>query len=94
MRSVVGWGVGTLGFWKRYQNVFQGETIGITLWDAFHSVFVVMTATTDIVQKLWGLCNVLRDDGVTYFQYLTELTYLLFWKMMQEREQEHVLPQE
>ena len=53
-----------------------------------------MTATTDIVQKLWGLCNVLRDDGVTYLQYLTELTYLLFLKMTQEREQEHVLPQE
>ena len=53
-----------------------------------------MTATTDIVQKLWGLCNVLRDDGVTYLQYVTELTYLLFLKMMQEKNQESLLPEE
>jgi hypothetical protein len=33
--------------------------------------------TQDIVQKLWNLCNVLKDDGVTYHQYVTELTYLL-----------------
>ena len=52
-----------------------------------------MTATTDIVQKLWGLCNVLRDDGVTYLQYVTELTYLLFLKMMQEKNQESLLPE-
>jgi type I restriction enzyme M protein len=43
-----------------------------------------MTSTTDIVAKLWGLCNVLRDDGVTYNEYVTELTYLLFLKMMAE----------
>src|SRR5690606_4735707 len=43
-----------------------------------------MTTTTDIVAKLWGLCNVLRDDGVTYNEYVTELTYLLFLKMLAE----------
>ncbi|OJV65097.1 MAG: SAM-dependent methyltransferase [Clostridiales bacterium 38-18] len=43
----------------------------------------------EIVQKLWNLCNVLRDDGITYHQYVTELTYILFLKMMQETEQEH-----
>lgn len=43
-----------------------------------------MTATHDIVQKLWNLCHVLRDDGITYHQYVTELTYLLFLKMAQE----------
>jgi type I restriction enzyme M protein len=32
----------------------------------------------DIVQKLWNLCHILRDDGITYHQYVTELTYLLF----------------
>ncbi len=37
-----------------------------------------MTATQDIVAKLWNLCHVLRDDGVTYSEYVTELTYLLF----------------
>ncbi len=40
--------------------------------------------TLDIVSKLWNLCNVLRDDGITYHQYVTELTYLLFLKMAEE----------
>ena len=52
-----------------------------------------VTATTDIVQKLWSLCHVLRDDGITYLQYVTELTYLLFLKMMQETEKEEILPE-
>ena len=43
-----------------------------------------MTTTTDIVAKLWLLCHVLRDDGVTYNEYVTELTYLLFLKMLAE----------
>ena len=34
----------------------------------------------EIVAKLWNLCNVLRDDGITYHQYVTELTYILFLK--------------
>lgn len=51
-----------------------------------------MTSTTDIVAKLWGLCNVLRDDGVTYNEYVTELTYLLFLKMLEETKHEDRLP--
>jgi type I restriction enzyme M protein len=38
-------------------------------------------SSTEISQKLWNLCNVLRDDGVTYHQYLNELTYILFLKL-------------
>ncbi|MFA7835649.1 N-6 DNA methylase [Aeromonas dhakensis] len=49
------------------------------------------TATLDIGAKLWSLCHVLRDDGVTYHQYLSELTYLLFLKMMKETGQEDLL---
>ena len=41
-------------------------------------------STQDIVQKLWNLCNILRDDGITYHQYVTELTYILFLKMINE----------
>lgn len=48
--------------------------------------------TQDIVQKLWNLCHVLRDDGITYHQYVTELTYLLFLKMAKETETEGQLP--
>jgi type I restriction enzyme M protein len=42
-----------------------------------------------IVARLWNLCHILRDDGITYHQYVTELTYLLFLKMMQERGPEY-----
>lgn len=42
----------------------------------------------EIVSKLWNLCNVLRDDGITYHQYVTELTYILFLKMMKETDME------
>lgn len=48
--------------------------------------------TTDIVQKLWSLCDVLRDDGITFHQYVTELTYLLFLKMAKETDRESNLP--
>jgi len=44
--------------------------------------------TQDIVSKLWNLCHVLRDDGVTYQDYVTELTFLLFLKMMEETQRE------
>src|ERR1700736_6594409 len=49
--------------------------------------------TEDIVAKLWNLCNVLKDDGVTYHQYVTELTYLLFLKMAKETGAESQLPE-
>ena len=48
-------------------------------------------STQDIVQKLWNLCNVLRDDGITYHQYVTELTYILFLKMLEETGEEKAL---
>ena len=44
--------------------------------------------TQEIVSKLWNLCNVLRDDGITYHQYVTELTYILFLKMAKETDTE------
>lgn len=49
--------------------------------------------THDIVAKLWNLCNILKDDGVTYHQYVTELTYLLFLKMAKETGTEDQLPE-
>jgi len=52
-----------------------------------------MATTQDIVQKLWNLCNLLRDDGITYHQYVTELTYLLFLKMIKETDKEKQIPE-
>lgn len=39
------------------------------------------TASNAIVQRVWNYCNVLRDDGVSYGDYLEQLTYLIFLKM-------------
>ncbi|AMB77950.1 SAM-dependent methyltransferase [Pseudomonas fragi] len=52
---------------------------------------------SDIVQKLWNLCDVLRDDGINYSDYVTELVLLLFIKMEYEQVQnndtfDHKLP--
>lgn len=49
--------------------------------------------TQEIVNKLWNLCNVLRDDGITYHQYINELTYILFLKMAEETGQDENLPE-
>jgi type I restriction enzyme M protein len=44
-----------------------------------------MSQPSQIVQKLWNYCNVLRDDGMSYGDYVEQLTYLLFLKMADER---------
>jgi type I restriction enzyme M protein len=41
--------------------------------------------TSSVVQKLWSYCNVLRDDGLSYGDYVEQLTYLLFLKMAHEQ---------
>ena len=48
----------------------------------------------EIVSKLWNLCNILRDDGITYHQYVTELTYILFLKMAKETKTEDAIPEQ
>ena len=47
----------------------------------------------EIVAKLWNEANVLRDDGITYQDYVTELTYILFLKMSKEQGQEDDIPE-
>ncbi len=44
-----------------------------------------MSAQNGLVQLLWSYCNVLRDDGLSYGDYLEQLTYLLFLKMADEQ---------
>ena len=48
----------------------------------------------EIANKLWNLCNVLRDDGVTYHQYLNELTYILFLKLSDVKGFSEHIPEE
>jgi type I restriction enzyme M protein len=43
-----------------------------------------------IVQRLWNYCNILRDDGVSYGDYVEQLTYLLFLKMADEQESDWI----
>src|SRR5512146_1831509 len=45
------------------------------------------TTETTTVPRLWNYCNVLRDDGVSYGDYVEQLTYLLFLKMADEQTQ-------
>jgi type I restriction enzyme M protein len=44
-----------------------------------------MTAPQQLVQKLWNYCNILRDDGLSYGDYVEQLTLLLFLKMADEQ---------
>ena len=46
--------------------------------------------TQALIQKLWNFCTVLRDDGVSYGDYVEQLTYLLFLKMADEQEKSPV----
>ncbi|MCE7926634.1 MAG: SAM-dependent DNA methyltransferase [Haliscomenobacteraceae bacterium CHB4] len=43
-----------------------------------------MSNTSSIISRVWSFCNVLRDDGVSYGDYLEQLTFLLFLKMADE----------
>ncbi len=47
----------------------------------------------EISAKLWNLCNILRDDGVTYHQYLNELTFILFLKLSEIKGFEDEIPE-
>src|SRR5665213_1273410 len=44
-----------------------------------------MNQSSALVAKVWNYCNVLRDDGMSYGDYVEQLTYLLFLKMADER---------
>ena len=40
--------------------------------------------TSSITSRVWAMCGPLRDDGVSYGDYLEQLTYLIFLKMSDE----------
>src|SRR5947199_8914823 len=44
-----------------------------------------MSDAPQLVQKLWNYCNILRDDGLSYGDYVEQLTFLLFLKMADEQ---------
>jgi len=44
-----------------------------------------MADPSQLVQKLWNYCNILRDDGLSYGDYLEQRTFLLFLKMADEQ---------
>jgi len=44
-----------------------------------------MSESSTIVQRVWNYCNVLRDEGISYGDYVEQLTYLLFLKMADEQ---------
>ena len=50
-----------------------------------------MSAQNGLVQRRWSYCNVLRDDGLSYGDYLEQVTYLLFLKMAGRADEAAVL---
>jgi type I restriction enzyme M protein len=60
------------------------RSITVTRWEA-SKVVGVTGMTNGIVQELWNYCNVLRDDGLSYGDYVEQLTFLLFLKMADEQ---------
>lgn len=63
-----------------------------TLTRYFQFGNVDLSQNQDIVQKIWDLCHILRGDGISYHQYVSELTYLLFLKIAEENGNETLLP--
>ena len=56
-----------------------------------------MSTSNQIVSKLWSYCNILRDDGLSYPDYVEQLTYLIFLKMASEQPvsgRRHLIPKE
>jgi|LNAP01.1.fsa_nt_gb type I restriction enzyme M protein len=51
-----------------------------------------MNQQNNVVQKIWSLCHILRGDGVSYHQYIAELTYLLFLKIAEKNKTEQLIP--
>ena len=46
-----------------------------------------MSNPSALVSKLWNYCSILRDDGLSYGDYVEQLTFLLFLKMAEEQSQ-------
>ena len=53
-----------------------------------------MSTPSALVQKLWNYCNILRDDGLSYGDYVEQLTFLLFLKMADEQAKSPYLSEE
>ena len=53
-----------------------------------------MPSTGDVSRKLWALCNVLRDDGITYHEYISELSLILFFRLANLLGVESEIPKE
>lgn len=52
----------------------------------------VSSRAREIVQRLWNSCKSLQGGGVSYQDYVTELTFLLFLKMLEEQKKEGLIP--
>ena len=65
---------------QRYRRSAAGEALAKP--DQTEGLLRMNTAP--IVSRVWSFCTTLRDDGVSYGDYLEQLTYLIFLKMADE----------
>jgi hypothetical protein len=90
---VLGWGLGdenlrwALVRWSFHWIGSRGgdrkvEICCCNIQSKMYNLCLMSTTSHDIVAKLWNLCNILKDGGITYHQYVIELTYLLFLKIV------------
>ena len=70
----------------------QPLRLATTSEEANKNIGNALNPSTTLVNRIWRLCTLLRKDGVTYQQYVNEITYLIFLKMMKERYLESILP--
>jgi len=67
---------------SRQSNNFTANVSGVM---GSARIAISDVAMKQAVQRLWTYCNVLRDDGLSYGDYVEQLTYLLFLKMADEQ---------
>ncbi len=73
---------------QRLGNKLDAREVGYYNAHGWEGVYFYMSTTAQtIVQRLWNYCNLLRDDGMSYGDYVEQLTSLLFLKMAYERTQ-------
>jgi len=64
---------------------FKNGAVAHPTYSFYNLTRFIMTNPQQLVQKLWNYCNILRDDGLSYGDYVEQRRFLLFLKMADEQ---------